>query len=104
MEVLKSQIACSKRRSPAARRDQRISSELADSQAGSATCRMRQQELDQITRDYEVTKLNYHSLLEKQISAQMSTDMERRQKSERFTLIDPAHIPEGPPSPTGRSS
>ena len=46
-----------------------------------------------------ITKVNYHSLLEKQISAEMSTDMERRQKSERFTLIDPAHIPERPSKP-----
>jgi hypothetical protein len=100
VEVLKSQIALlDKELAARAGDEQRMSRELADYQGKLGNVPLREQELDQITRDYEITKLNYHSLLEKQISAEMSTDMERRQKSERFTLIDPAHIPERPSKP-----
>jgi polysaccharide chain length determinant protein (PEP-CTERM system associated) len=58
-----------------------------------------EQELAKITRDYEISKANYRSLLDKKFSAEMATDMEHRQKSERFTVIDPARVPEKPISP-----
>jgi len=100
VEVLKSQVALLDKEIATRTADQqRIAHDLADYQAKIGNVPMREQELEQITRDYDVTKVNYHSLLEKQISAEMSTDMERRQKSERFTLIDPAHIPERPSKP-----
>jgi polysaccharide biosynthesis transport protein len=99
-EALKSQIGALDKEIAARKDDQkRIQRELADFQARLGNVPVREQELQQITRDYDVAKVNYHSLLEKQISAEMSTDMERRQKSERFTLIDPAHIPERPSKP-----
>jgi uncharacterized protein involved in exopolysaccharide biosynthesis len=60
---------------------------------------VREQEMARVTRDYEISKSNYRSLLDKKLSAEMSTDMERRQKSERFTVIDPARVPEKPFSP-----
>jgi hypothetical protein len=60
---------------------------------------VREQEMAQVTRDYEISKANYRSLLDKKLSAEMSTDMERRQKSERFTVIDPARVPEKPFKP-----
>ncbi|MBV9267437.1 MAG: hypothetical protein JO061_14795 [Acidobacteriaceae bacterium] len=58
-----------------------------------------EQEMAGLTRDYETSKANYKSLLDKQIAAQMSSDMERRQKSERFEIIDPARVPEKPFQP-----
>jgi succinoglycan biosynthesis transport protein ExoP len=60
---------------------------------------IREQEMAAITRDYEMSKANYKSLLDKKFSAEMSTDMERRQKSERFTILDPARVPEKPFKP-----
>jgi succinoglycan biosynthesis transport protein ExoP len=60
---------------------------------------IREQEMASLTRDYEISKSNYKSLLDKKTSAEMSTDMERRQKSERFTLLDPARVPEKPSKP-----
>jgi polysaccharide chain length determinant protein (PEP-CTERM system associated) len=60
---------------------------------------LREQEMAGVTRDYEITKANYKALLDKKISATMATDMERRQKSERFTLLDPARVPELPYKP-----
>ena len=52
-----------------------------------------------VTRDYEMAKANYRSLLDKKISAEMATEMERRQKAERFTVLDPARVPEKPVKP-----
>jgi len=60
---------------------------------------LRQQEMSRLTRDYEISKTNYKSLLDKKFSAEMSTDMERRQKSERFTIIDAARVPSVPFKP-----
>jgi uncharacterized protein involved in exopolysaccharide biosynthesis len=100
VETIKSQIALLAKDIDGRKADQqRVARELAECQGRLTEVPMREQELSQITRDYDITKLNYHSLLEKQISAEMSTDMERRQKSERFTIIDPAHVPERPSKP-----
>jgi polysaccharide chain length determinant protein (PEP-CTERM system associated) len=52
-----------------------------------------------MTRDYEISKANYRSLLDKKISAGMAADMERRQESERFEVIDRARVPEVPIKP-----
>ena len=60
---------------------------------------VREQEMAGLTRDYEISKANYRTLLDKKLSAEMATDMERRQKSERFTLLDPPRVPEKPAKP-----
>jgi len=57
---------------------------------------VREQEMQSITRDYENSKAEYRSLLDKKASAEMATEMERRQKAEKFTLLDPARVPEMP--------
>src|ERR1035438_1411928 len=60
---------------------------------------LREQEMAQLTRDYETAKENYKSLLNKQTAAAMSLDMERRQQSERFTVLDRPTVPERPLKP-----
>ena len=60
---------------------------------------IREQEMAKVTRDYEISKGNYQSLLASKISADMASDMERRQKSERFTLAEPAAVPMFPYKP-----
>ncbi len=60
---------------------------------------LREQELASLTRDYNISKENYQSLLQKKLAADMAADMERRQQSERFTVLDPATVPEKPSSP-----
>jgi polysaccharide chain length determinant protein (PEP-CTERM system associated) len=60
---------------------------------------VREQEMAQITRDYEMSKENYKSLLDKKMAAEMALDMERRQQSERFTVVDRAQLPEKPIKP-----
>lgn len=60
---------------------------------------VREQEMAQLTRDYEMSKENYKSLMDKKMAAEMSLDMERRQKSERFTILERAKTPVKPIKP-----
>jgi uncharacterized protein involved in exopolysaccharide biosynthesis len=56
-------------------------------------------QLAELTRNYETSRQNYQSLLDKRLSAGMSEDLERKQQSERFMVLDPARTPEKPVSP-----
>lgn len=78
---------------------ERIRGEMLRYQSRIEKLPLREQEMASITRDYEISKANYQNLLGKKISAEMATDMEKRQKSERFTLLDPARMPEKPFEP-----
>lgn len=60
---------------------------------------VREQQLASVTRDYETTKAAYKSLLDKKLSADVATDMEKRQKAERFVMLDPARVPQKPIKP-----
>ncbi|MDE3166502.1 MAG: hypothetical protein KGN36_11915 [Acidobacteriota bacterium] len=60
---------------------------------------LREQELAAVRRDYEISRTNYQSLLDKALSANMAADMELRQKAERFRTIDQARVPEKPVKP-----
>ena len=59
----------------------------------------REQELVLLTRDYELLKTNYQSLLDKNLQAQMAENLERKQKGEQFKILDPAVLPEKPIKP-----
>ena len=78
---------------------ERILRDMAQYQQRIGKLPVREQEMAQLMRDYEISKANYRSLLDKELSAEMSTDMERRQKSERFEVLDPGRIPEKPIKP-----
>jgi polysaccharide chain length determinant protein (PEP-CTERM system associated) len=56
-------------------------------------------QLAELTRNYETSRQSYQSLLDKRLSAGMSEDLERRQQSERFTVLDPARTPDKPFQP-----
>jgi polysaccharide chain length determinant protein (PEP-CTERM system associated) len=78
---------------------QRIQSDVSLYQEKVNSLPIREQEMAGLTRDYEISKANYRSLLDKKIAAEMATDMERREKSESFKLIDPARVPARPFAP-----
>jgi len=59
----------------------------------------REQELIFLTRDYDLLKTNYQSLLDKKMQAQMAQNLERKQQGEQFKILDPARIPEKPTKP-----
>lgn len=72
---------------------------IADYQVRLEKLPIRQQEMASLLRDYDISRDNYKSLLSKDFSAEMSSDMEKRQKAERFTILDPARVPERPSKP-----
>jgi polysaccharide chain length determinant protein (PEP-CTERM system associated) len=50
----------------------------------------REQELRELSRDYEATQNHYASLLRRHEEAQLAENMEQRQKGEQFRVIEPA--------------
>jgi polysaccharide chain length determinant protein (PEP-CTERM system associated) len=62
-----------------------------------------EQEMIQISRDYDLLKTNYQSLLDKKIQAQMAENLERKQQGEQFKILDPARLPEKPFRPNRNS-
>jgi len=100
---LKSSIAAVTREIQLRTADQgRILNDIRVAQGRLDRLPIHEQEMAQVLRDYEMSKANYRSLLDKKFSAEMATDMERRQKSERFTILDPARVPEVPIQPKRR--
>jgi uncharacterized protein involved in exopolysaccharide biosynthesis len=98
--MLKAQIAAADKELLARKADQdKTIKEIAAYQERLGRLPVREQEMAQLLRDYENSKNNYRILLDKKLSAEMATEMERRQKSERFTVLDPARAPMKPISP-----
>jgi protein tyrosine kinase modulator len=58
-----------------------------------------QQQMDAIMRNYTVARDQYMHLLNLKFNADMSADLEARQKGERFEILDPAQVPAIPDSP-----
>lgn len=58
-----------------------------------------QTQMVDLTRNYEASRQNYQSLLDKTFSAGMSEELERQQRAERFMVLDPARKPEKPVQP-----
>lgn len=46
-----------------------------------------------LMRDYKISLQSYQALLEKKLNAKLSENMEKRQKGERFRIVDPAFMP-----------
>jgi len=94
IDLLKSQLNLATREVDALEaRRQRIIQEVADVQGRVQKLPIREQQLASITRDYETSKTNYHSLLDKKLAADMAENMERWQKAERFVMLDEARVP-----------
>jgi succinoglycan biosynthesis transport protein ExoP len=58
-----------------------------------------EQEYLALTRDYQNATLKHQEVMNKILEARIAEGMEERQKGEKFTLIDPASLPEKPVSP-----
>jgi uncharacterized protein involved in exopolysaccharide biosynthesis len=78
---------------------ERLTAELRSIESRLQVLPVREQEMAALTRDYETSKANYQSLLDKAFASEMATEMEKRQQSERFTILDRAHVPEKPVKP-----
>jgi len=60
---------------------------------------VREQQIAVLVRDYEITKAHYSGLLDKQFSAETATQLEIRQKAEKFAILDPAQPAQRPSRP-----
>jgi len=99
-ESLKAQLAAVDRELKERQQEQQqIVRQIQEIQAQLRRIPIREQEMAGLTRDYEMSKDNYKSLLDKLYAADMAADMERRQKAERFTVLEPARVPERPVRP-----
>ena len=58
-----------------------------------------EQEYRMIVRELEQTSAQYQATKAKQMTAEIGQEMEKERKGEKFTLIDPAVLPEEPISP-----
>jgi uncharacterized protein involved in exopolysaccharide biosynthesis len=56
----------------------------------------REQEMISLIRDYENQKKSYDDLLKKKLEADVSQNLEKRQKGKQFQILDPANLPEVP--------
>jgi polysaccharide biosynthesis transport protein len=60
---------------------------------------LREQQLAEVTRNYENSKQNYQSLLQKKMQSELATNLEKRQQGEQFRIIDPPNLPLKPSQP-----
>jgi polysaccharide chain length determinant protein (PEP-CTERM system associated) len=58
-----------------------------------------EQRISGLMRDYDSLRAHYASLNDKKLSADMSNNLENRQKGERFVILDPAQVPDRPTAP-----
>lgn len=62
----------------------------------------KEQDLLSLKRDYGNIQGVYNSLLDRKLEAELSVNMEKKQKGEQFRILDHARIPEKPISPDVR--
>ncbi len=60
---------------------------------------VRESELISLTRDYETLRDRYNVLLSRSEDAKAAANMERRQVTEQFRIVDPPRVPERPLNP-----
>jgi len=79
---------------------ERIQKTIYDLQRRLSVTPVREQQLAEVTRNYENSKGNYQSLLQKKKQSELATNLETRQKGEQFRVLDPASLPKKPDDPT----
>jgi succinoglycan biosynthesis transport protein ExoP len=70
--------------------DRRLRAAIAAYQTRVENTPRREQEYQEISRDYEATKELHQSLVKRYEEAQLAENMEQRQKGEQFRVLDPA--------------
>jgi polysaccharide chain length determinant protein (PEP-CTERM system associated) len=79
--------------------EQRIRGAIAAYQGRIENTPKREQEFQDVSRDYEATKEQHQLLTKKYDDAQLAESMEQRQKGERFRVLDPAVPMPSPAAP-----
>ncbi len=79
--------------------EQRLRAAITAYQARLENTPKREQEFQELSRDYESTKQLYESLSKRHEEAQLAESMEQRQKGEQFRILDPAMPSQIPAAP-----
>ena len=77
----------------------KIRREIAKYQQRVEAAPKREQELLDLTRDYDNLRETYENLLQRKIEAEQAQALEQKQKGEQFRIVDPARVPERPFKP-----
>ena len=76
-----------------------LEGKISDYQARLNRTPVREQQLTDLSRDYDQSRTNYESLLAKRNQSELATNLERRQQGEHFRILDPPSLPAKPYSP-----
>ncbi len=78
---------------------QKLTREINDYERRIANAPLVEKEYIELTRDYETAKFKYNEIMNKLMEAKVAQGMEESQRGERFTIVDPAQLPEKPHKP-----
>jgi polysaccharide biosynthesis transport protein len=70
-----------------------LEAKIAEYQSRLNRTPVREQQLADITRDYDQSRSNYDSLLAKKNQSEMATALEKEQQGETFRVVDPPSLP-----------
>ena len=76
-----------------------VLTQVASTEARVNRIPMIEQEFKKVNRDYDISNQNYRQLLDKRIEADLASEMETRQKAEKFSVLEAARLPEKPVRP-----
>ena len=79
--------------------ERRLQAEISTYQNRVNLTPLREQQLAEILRDYDLYKKDYTDLLGKQLQSQQTVNLEERQEGQQFRLVDPPTLPVFPSSP-----
>ena len=81
-------------------RDQkRLDGQIATYQRRLNVTPVREQQLADVVRDYNLSKQNYEDLLNKKTQSELASNLERQQQGQQFRIVDPPSLPTKPTSP-----
>lgn len=85
-----------------ANREQSIRSlqaRIAEYQARLNAGPVTEQQMAELTREFDQSKSNYDDLLKKENASEMATNIEQMQQDDRFVMLDPPSLPDQPDFP-----
>jgi uncharacterized protein involved in exopolysaccharide biosynthesis len=80
-------------------KENKIQSNLLDLRAKLSNAPLIEQEYNEISLDLNNAKHKYKEILNNLTTAQVAQQMERQQKGEKFTILEPAYLPSAPYKP-----
>lgn len=79
--------------------EKRLEAQIAEYQSRLNMTPVREQQLADLLRDYDLSKKNYDDLLAKETQSELATSLQEHQQGAQFKIIDPASLPMKPSSP-----